>query len=815
MGLTKFRSIREMPVQARNAYVASLVLFVIGIIATPIYFYLAVRAESWQVLAATGAGIVVTVGGYAGMRLSRRERVVASAQAWIGSIIVASIMIGTFIAGIGLVTGLLVVVLSLQISSQTMPPRTAFRALLAAIASAVFSGSMELLAPDFQFQEPLLRPLILIFAAFIFIPSTFILVRQFRSYPLQTKLAMSFLTVSFISVGIIVASDSISSQNAFTTQLQQSLLAAAEQTAVRIDDFIRSSLSALRADAQLPDWEPYLTEPQNERAGGEEEFEAIRSLQALALRDTDHILSYALFDGSGRKLLDSSTLSIDEDESARDYIQTPLQSRQSYISPVEFSSSTGAVFHLSSPILDASSQLIGVLRIRYDMAAIQTVLEDERDLVGAHSYPILLDENYIYLGHAADPSRQFKLAVSLDAGRIAELQAARRLPNEPDTQLIEPLLDLEQGLTAASTTPNFQITDNGQVHQAAAFGLDTRPWSVVFVQLQDAFLIPIEAQTRNSLLLAVFIAGVVAVMSSGVGRSFVAPLERLTAVAQHVARGDLNTEATIETADEIGELASTFNQMTAQLRGSLAELEQRVADRTHALETTTQVSRRLSTILDEHALAVEVVEQVREAFQYYYAQLYLIDAKGDMLRMVGGSGEIGQKLLEQGHMIPQGKGLIGRAAEENMVVLVPDVSQEPDWLANPMLPETCAEAVVPIAIGDTILGVLDVQHNVVNGLNEHDLELLKSIANQTAIALQNARSFERIQQQARRDALIGDISQRIQNTSTVQEALQVAVRELGHALGAKHSGVRLRLTEDESRDITKTPLQMPIEHNGH
>jgi GAF domain-containing protein/HAMP domain-containing protein len=275
------------------------------------------------------------------------------------------------------------------------------------------------------------------------------------------------------------------------------------------------------------------------------------------------------------------------------------------------------------------------------------------------------------------------------------------------------------------------------------------------------------------------------------------PISRLEEAAERVADGDLNVRAHIDSDDEIGSLAKTFNLMTSQLQETLLGLEQRVADRTQALATSIEVGRRLSTILDEQELVSEVVSQVQESFGYYHAHIYLYDELGEYLVMVGGSGEAGKKMLQKGHKIEKGKGLVGRAALLNSTVIVPDVQADPEWLANPLLPDTNSEVAVPIAIGDQVLGVLDVQDTEVNSLQQEDADLLLSVSNQVAIGLQNARSYTEIQNQAERRALINEINHKIQGAFDPEKAMQIAVRELGRAVGGRHTRVWLKTPNDK------------------
>lgn len=315
--------------------------------------------------------------------------------------------------------------------------------------------------------------------------------------------------------------------------------------------------------------------------------------------------------------------------------------------------------------------------------------------------------------------------------------------------------------------------------------VDSLGWRVVAVQSEAEALQPVEQQQRTNALLGVVIVLLASITAAVVAQVLARPIIRLTDTAVRVAEGDLSARAEVTGNDEIGTLALTFNQMTEQMQHSIIDLEKRVTERTHALTTSIEVSRSLSTILDPSELVTEIVEQVRSAFDYYYVQIYLLDDQEKVLHMRGGTGEAGQLMLARQHQLPIGQGLVGRAAADNTAVFIPDVSQSPDWKSNPLLPDTRAEIAVPIAIGDRVLGVLDVQHDVSEGLTEGDLALLQSVASQVAIAFHNARSFEEARKQAERENRVNIINQKIQQAPTIENVLQVAAKELGDFLGQR------------------------------
>jgi nitrate/nitrite-specific signal transduction histidine kinase len=260
-----------------------------------------------------------------------------------------------------------------------------------------------------------------------------------------------------------------------------------------------------------------------------------------------------------------------------------------------------------------------------------------------------------------------------------------------------------------------------------------------------------EALQALTTTLAVSLAVVLAcilmaiVASLGITRSIARPLVRLAGTAEQIAAGDLQQIAEVGGQDEVGALARAFNTMTIQLRDLIGRLEERVAERTQALErralqleTSARVSREVTSILEVDGLLARVVDLIRSSFGYYHVSVYLVDRENATLALRADSGGTAPVHLQ----VPIGiASLNGRSALENRPVLVNRVDLEPGYQSDAHLPGTRSELAVPLRAGEQVLGTLDVHSSQDNAFSPEDLVVIQSLADQVAIAIENARLY--------------------------------------------------------------------------
>jgi signal transduction histidine kinase len=237
-----------------------------------------------------------------------------------------------------------------------------------------------------------------------------------------------------------------------------------------------------------------------------------------------------------------------------------------------------------------------------------------------------------------------------------------------------------------------------------------------------------------------------------------------------------------ESTHQIAELTQTIHDLRAEL-AMHKESGAQISRFANQLRTATDVSKQLSSILDLERLLPEVVSLLRERFELYHVHVYLLDNSGRHLQLCAGSGAVGQQLLARKHEIAldTAHSLVARSAREGYIILVDDVRREPDFLPNPLLPDTRSEMAVPLITGDRVWGVLDVQDNRLHRFDQLDVATFSAISGHIATAIRNAYLFD---EQRQAEKALRQYASRLQSLHEIDQAILTAKSPTSIAQGA-------------------------------
>jgi signal transduction histidine kinase/DNA-binding response OmpR family regulator len=165
--------------------------------------------------------------------------------------------------------------------------------------------------------------------------------------------------------------------------------------------------------------------------------------------------------------------------------------------------------------------------------------------------------------------------------------------------------------------------------------------------------------------------------------------------------------------------------------------------RAQQLEIAAEVSRLATSTLETGTLLSRAVNLLRERFGFYHTAIYLLDEQGKYAVVREATGQPGVQMKEAKHSIAVGsRTIIGQVTESGKPYAASDTSKDPLFRAYPALPDTKTQLALPLKIGDRMLGALDIHVAWVNAFLPADIAVLQSLADQVAVALDNARSYE-------------------------------------------------------------------------
>ncbi len=425
---------------------------------------------------------------------------------------------------------------------------------------------------------------------------------------------------------------------------------------------------------------------------------------------THHFDELFILDLEGNVVVSTDPTHKGEDHSQETYFLQGVYGPQ--VHPLRADRETGAIeVFATRPILLENGQVVGVLVGRTSLEPLYTSLQVSTGL-GTTGEIFLVDTNKILLTPSRYPGYvPGKTFINTEGSRLAFKESGTgTYINHRDREVVGAyryIPSLEVGLLA---------------EQESSEAL--RP---VYASLYTNLGITIVA-VLSSILLGYFVT-----------QRIISPMQELAVTARQIAQGNLTITARVPSLQEAAVLAESFNQMTERLRHLIATLEERIYERTRALETSIGISSQLITIRDQNQLLRFVVEEIQKEFNFYHTHIYLLEKTTNELVMAEGSGEVAKELKARNHRLKVGQGIVGTVAARNESVLSNNVFKDPHFVRNPLLPHTKSELAVPLRKGQELLGVLDLQSDEFDRFRYADMSLMQAIANQTAIALDNIR----------------------------------------------------------------------------
>jgi len=197
---------------------------------------------------------------------------------------------------------------------------------------------------------------------------------------------------------------------------------------------------------------------------------------------------------------------------------------------------------------------------------------------------------------------------------------------------------------------------------------------------------------------------------------------------------------------ELQELNQSLEDRVNSRTEELVLANQRNQKRARQFEAIAQVARATTTNESLETLLPRLTSLISDQFGFYHTGIFLIDEERTFAVLRATNSQGGKRMLARGHKLQIGQtGMVGFVSATGAPRIALDVGDDAIHFDNPDLPNTRSEMALPLRIADQIIGVLDVQSTESNAFQEDDIEILSTLADQVAIAIQNARTYETMQ----------------------------------------------------------------------
>jgi len=161
------------------------------------------------------------------------------------------------------------------------------------------------------------------------------------------------------------------------------------------------------------------------------------------------------------------------------------------------------------------------------------------------------------------------------------------------------------------------------------------------------------------------------------------------------------------------------------------------------LQTAAEIARDTTSTLSLDTLLSSIVNLLLERFDFYFAAVFLLDETGNYAMIREATGDAGRELKDNDYHLAVGsRSVVGSVTSSGSPLVLNDVSKSPLFLTHPLLPDTRSEMALPLRGAGKVIGALDLQSNRVNSFSQDEIAVFQILADQLAIAIENARAYQ-------------------------------------------------------------------------
>ena len=250
-----------------------------------------------------------------------------------------------------------------------------------------------------------------------------------------------------------------------------------------------------------------------------------------------------------------------------------------------------------------------------------------------------------------------------------------------------------------------------------------------------------------------------------------------------------------------------LEQRVKERTGELLNANQQVEERARQLQIVADVARTATSIQELGTLLNPLTHLISQRFGYYHVGIFLLDEQNQYAILEASNTEGGLVMLKRGHRLKVGEqGIVGFVTSRGESRIALKVGQDAVFFNNPDLPDTRSELALPLKIGETILGALDLQSVEENAFTQADVSVLSILADQVAVAIQNARLSE----QAQRALLEADLATR-QLSGEAWKGYAKSIQSKGY----RYDGVKSEALKEASASRNENgSLSIPVQLRG-